>query len=77
MFQGLQVYKGSRLLHTLQIEWEIVHQSVSVVTFTISDDLINKIFIIYPQNKVSVLIIWSAIFVNDNTYNSFGGKTHF
>ena len=67
----------SRLLRTLQIEWEIVHQSVSVVTFTISDDLTDKIVIIYPENKVSVLIIWSLIFVNATTYNSFGGKKTF
>ena len=32
MFLGFQVSKGFRLLRTFQIEWEIVHQSVSVVT---------------------------------------------
>ena len=25
MFLGLKVYKGCRLLRTIQIEWEIVH----------------------------------------------------
>ena len=42
-FKGLQ-----RLVGTFQIEWEIVHQSVLAVTFTISDDLTDKIVIIYP-----------------------------
>ena len=39
MFFGLLVSKGCRLLRTLQIEWEIVQQSVSVVISPISDDL--------------------------------------
>ena len=39
MSLGLEVYKVSRLLRTLQIEWEIVHQFVSVVMIKIGDDL--------------------------------------
>ena len=41
------VYKAFRRLHTLQIEWEIVHQSVFVEISSKSDDLTHKTFIIY------------------------------
>ena len=39
MSLGLWVFKGCRLLRTLQIEWEIVQKSVSVVTIKIREDL--------------------------------------
>ena len=63
MSLALQVYKGSRRPNTLQIKWESIHQSVLIVMSPMGDDLIYFTFIIYCQNKVSKLYIWSAMFV--------------
>ena len=66
MSMGLKVCEVSQLLHTLQIVWGILHQSVLVVIFLISNDL--EVF-------SSLIYVWSAFFANASPYNSLVGKT--